>query len=296
MSGPSPDAFRFVFMTDCQLGCYATFSGLTAADVQAYAARGMRVGAVPAVSGWDWDARRLADAVAAAQQLSPAFVVVGGDMVDDAASAGQYADVRRLTAPLEPRLHWVPGNHDCAPDAITPTPQSLAAYRRRFGPDHYAFSVSGAACIVVNTVVLANPGAVADELDAQLGFVEEAVRAAREDGAATILVFGHHPLFTAAADEPDTYWNIPLVRRRPLLELFKAFGVRAYFCGHWHRNGGGWDETVEVAVTGPVGYPLGADPPGFRVVDVDGDRVSHRYLVTPQSVAPSSRGGAWTHP
>lgn len=295
MSGRSTHAFRFIFMTDCQLGCYASFSGLTEADVEAYAGRDMQVEAVPSVSGWEWDARRLADAVAATKELAPAFVVVGGDMVDDAASDGQYAEVRRLTAPLEPRLHWVPGNHDCAPDARVPTAQSLAAYRHRFGSDRYTFSVNGTACIVVNTVVLANPEAVADELDAQLGFVEDALRTARDDGAATILVFGHHPLFTATPDEPDTYWNVPLVRRRPLLDMFRDFGVRAYFCGHWHRNGGGWDDSVEVVVTGPVGYPLGADPPGFRVVDVNGDQVTHRYVATEHAVAPSIGGGAWIH-
>src|SRR5438876_12280888 len=66
--------------------------------------------------------------------------------------------------------------------------------------------------------------------------------------------------------------------RRPILDLLTGYGVRAFFCGHWHRNGGGWDRGVEVVVTGPVGYPLGDDPSGFRVVDVDGDRVEHHYV------------------
>jgi hypothetical protein len=31
-------------------------------------------------------------------------------------------------------------------------------------------------------------------------------------------------------------------------------------------------------VTGPVGYPLGTDPSGLRVVDVDGECLQHRYV------------------
>ena len=64
------------------------------------------------------------------------------------------------------------------------------------------------------------------------------LRAARLRRSRRVLLFGHHPLFTQAPDEPDSYWNIPVERRRPILDLLKAHGVRAFFCGHWHRNGG----------------------------------------------------------
>lgn len=270
--------FRFVFMADCQLGCYATFSGMTAAQVETYAARDMRVEAVPAVTGWEWDAQRLREAVDAANGLSPAFVVVGGDMVDDPRDAGQHGALAGAVASLTSPVHWIAGNHDCADDGVAPTPDTLHSYRYRFGPDRYTFTHEGAFFIALNTCVLAHPEHVPRELDAQLSFLERALNDARRERARHTIVFGHHPLFTADPDEPDSYWNVPQPQRADLLALLKTFGARAFFSGHWHRNGGGWDDGLEVVVTGPVGYPLGADPSGFRIVDVTDDAVAHRYV------------------
>jgi serine/threonine-protein phosphatase CPPED1 len=271
--------FRFLFMADCQLGCYASFSGLSAAEAAAYADRDMVVAPVPRVQGWAWDAERLTAAVAAANRLRPAFVVMGGDMVDDPHDDGQRAAVHRIAGELDGiPIHWVPGNHDCADDSLVPTAQSLADYRRRFAPDHGVFEHDGAVFLTINTVVLDHPEQVADELDAQMAFLADTLRDARRQRARHVIVFGHHPLFTRHPDEPDTYWNLPLQRRREVSALLRAFGVRAFFCGHWHRNGGGWDDGLEVVVTGPVGYPLGTDPSGFRIVTVTDDAVEHQYV------------------
>ena len=271
--------FRFLFMADCQLGCYASFSGMAVPDAERYAARDMLVAPVPHVEGWEWDARQFEQAVHAANRLRPDLVIVGGDMVDDPASEGQYAELLRITARLDGiPIHWVPGNHDAAFDCVAPTASSLAAYRSRFGADHYAFEHAGVTFVVVNTVVWDHPEHVAEELDSQLAFLETTLRAARQQRSRHILVFGHHPLFTQRVNEPDSYWNIPVARRRELLRMLQAFGIRAFFCGHWHRNGGGWDDGLEVVVTGPVGYPLGTDPSGFRIIDVADDQIDHRYV------------------
>lgn len=273
-------AFRFVFMADCQLGCYATFSGLDDGDVARFAERDMVVRAVPPVTGFAWDASRYAQAVEAANALRPDFVVMGGDMVDDPDDEAQYAELLRVTAALEVPMHWVPGNHDIGHDTNVPTTASMAAYRRRFGPDHYAVQHRGATLLVVDTAVWVHADRVPDEWDAQLADLRAQLAAARARGG-PIIVCGHHPLFTRSPDEPDDYWNVPTERRTLLLDLLEGHGVRLYLCGHWHRNGGGVRGDLEVAVTGPVGYPLGHDPSGFRVVHVDGDDVSHDYRPLP---------------
>jgi serine/threonine-protein phosphatase CPPED1 len=275
-------AFRFVFMTDCQLGCYASFSGMTAEQVQSYSARDMRVEVAPPTTGWAWDQDRLRAAIAATNGIDPAFVVVGGDMVDDPSSEGQLEALREEFAALRSPVHWVAGNHDCSPDAQAPTPASLRDYRVRFGTDHWAFTHNGVACIALNSVVLSHPDSVPGELAAQMSFLEQSLEVARTDGARFILLFGHHPLFTADPDEPDTYWNVPRAQREDVLRLCAAFGVRAYFCGHWHRNARAHAGRLEVVVTGPVGYPLGEDPSGLRVVDVDELGVSHHYVALPE--------------
>lgn len=271
------EGFRFVFMADCQLGCYATFSGMTEEDVERFAKRDMTVEIVPPVEGFEWDARHYEKAVALANELDPEFVVMGGDMVDDPDDDDQYREVLRITRALDPPMYWVPGNHDIGEDTNVPTATSIAAYRERFGDDHYAFQHRGATLIVVDTVVWAHAEVVPDEWASQLRFLEEALVAGRDRGG-PILVFGHHPLFTRDPDEPDSYWNVPSSRRGMLLDLLDAHGAAAFLCGHWHRNGGGRYGGLDVAVTGPVGYPLGSDPSGFRVVDVGPDGVRHRYL------------------
>ncbi|HUH06526.1 MAG TPA: metallophosphoesterase [Egibacteraceae bacterium] len=282
--------FRFLFMADCQLGCYASFSGMTPADVGRYAARGMLVEPSSRVDGWEWDARRFSEAVDAANRLRPDLVLMGGDMVNDPAVEGQYADVMAIASRLDGiPIHWVPGNHDIAFDGTAPTAAGLAEYRERFGPDHYAFEHRGSAFIVVNTVIWDRPENLGDQLDEQLAFLETSLRQARRDRSRHVLVFGHHPLFTQSPDEPDSYWNIPRARRRQVLELLTAFGARAFFCGHWHRNGGGWAGDLEVVVTGPVGYPLGVDPSGFRIVEVSDERVEHRYVAL-DGVAAAGQG------
>jgi len=264
-------------MADCQLGCYATFSGMTAADVADFAERDMMVEIAPKVTGFAWDASRYETAIDMANRLHPDFVVLGGDMVDDPDDDDQFLEVQRITASLESPMHWVAGNHDVATDGNVPTAASVAKYRARFGADHYAFQHRGATLIVVDTVVWANADEVPDEWHAQLAFLESELAAADQRGG-PIVVFGHHPLFTRDPYEPDDYWNVPLARRQVVLDLMDRHGASTFFCGHWHRNGGGRHRGVDVVVTGPVGYPLGIDPSGFRVVDVGPDGVTHHYV------------------
>ncbi|MDX1511002.1 MAG: metallophosphoesterase [Nitriliruptorales bacterium] len=271
------EPFRFIFMADCQLGCYASFSGLSDDEVTAFAQRGMTVSSFPKVAGFDWDAANYRRAIAQANEIAPDFVVMGGDMVDDPFDEGQYEAVREITEDLRSRMFWVPGNHDAGDDTDHPTARSLAHYRERFGPDHYAFEHKGASFIVVNTVVWSHAEMVPAEWEEQLAALEQSLAEARERGG-PIIVFGHHPLFLRDPQEADDFFNVPRVRRDPLLDLLADHGVTAYFCGHWHRNGGGTHRGVEVVISGAVGFPLGDDPSGLRIVDVGPDGLSHTYV------------------
>lgn len=268
-------AFRFIFMADCQLGAYATFSGITPDEVAGYEARGMKVKVLPPYSGFEWDADRYREAIAAANALRPSFVVMGGDMVDSNADPDQLDALREITAGLDPDIpmHWVPGNHDAAADALVPTAESLAWYREQFGPDRYTFDVGDIRFVVMNTVVLDHPEQVPDEFEEQMAFLDHTVvRADRR-----VVLLGHHPLFLADANEPDDYWNLPAGPRKRLLDLIHANEVPVGFAGHWHRNGIARDGGFEMVTSGPVGVPLGDDPSGFTVVDVDSSSIKHHY-------------------
>jgi len=265
-------------MADCQLGAYASFSGLSEDDVVRYAADDMRIWSVPATQGFEWDADNFRAAVAAANAMRPQFVAMGGDMIDDLTSEAQYEAVMEIAAGLDRDIpmRWVPGNHDIALDAVVPTPHSIDKYRELFGRDYYSFESGPARFVVLNTVVLDHPEEVSSELEDQLDFFEFELRAAAEAGQQTILM-GHHPLFTRAPDEPDTYWNVPAERRRLLLEKIHRYAAQVMFAGHWHRNSYATDGGFEMVTSGAVGYPLGSDPSGFRVVHVESDAIRHEY-------------------
>lgn len=271
-------AFEFVFLADCQLGAYATFSGLTEHDVDVFAARGMRVEAVPRVEGFEWDAARYREAIAAVNRIRPSFVVMGGDMVDDPDSEAQYEELMRITSELDPDIpmHWVPGNHDIGVDTVVPTPASIARYCAAFGPDYYAFDHADLRCIVLDTVVIDHPEETEGQLEEQFDFLGWEMERLLDDHKRGV-VFGHHPLFIQHVDEDDTYWNLPRSRRLRLLEAFRRGGIGHAFAGHWHRNSIARDGDFEMVTSGAVGYPLGDDPPGLRTVRVEPSRIVHEY-------------------
>src|SRR3989304_4809917 len=140
-------------ITDSQIGRDATFSWCTEEQIEQYATMGMRVRPPPRVEGFEWDSRQYRKAIEIANHLRPDFVVVGGDMVDDANAEDQLDELMAVTARLDRSIpmYWVPGNHDIAPDALVPDSASIASYRDAFGPDYYVFEVAGTRFLVVNT-------------------------------------------------------------------------------------------------------------------------------------------------
>lgn len=272
--------FRFCFLADMQLGAYASFSGLDEADVARYAEQmGMAVEARPPVEGHEWDADRYRETVEAVNGLRPDLVVIGGDMVDDPSDRAQYDAFMEITNHIDPSVpvRWVPGNHDIAPDTVVPTPDSIASYRAAFGSDYFALDLGPLRIIGLDTVVIDHPEEVPGELEAQMAFLAGQLTGAGPSGLTPVLV-GHHPLFTSHPDEPDDYWNLPLERRRPILDLIHDHGVPLMLAGHWHRNAHARDGAFEMVTSGPVGVPLGTDPSGFRIIEADGRALRHRYV------------------
>ena len=107
-------------------------------------------------------------AIATANRLKPAFVVVTGDLVNKAGDAAQCDEYLRICAKLDRKipLFHVAGNHDAGGDRA-----SLDAYRARFGPDHFSFRQGNLLGIVFNTN-LCMPKADAELAAAQAGVAE----------------------------------------------------------------------------------------------------------------------------
>lgn len=214
--------------------------------------------------------------VANVNRLKPDFVVITGDLINkpgDPAQLSEYDRIRKQIAPTIP-VYEMPGNHDIE---NAPTPERLAAYRAKYGPDRYVFRHKNVLGIVLNSTVIHTPDKVPAELAAQDAWVRTELAKAKATDAKHIIVFQHHPWFIAKADEDDSYFNLPKVRREPLLALFREAGVKTLVSGHYHQNAVAADGGFEAITTGAVGRPLGMSESGFRIFHVTDTAVTHRY-------------------
>lgn len=215
-------------------------------------------------------------AVAAANRLKPAFVIITGDLVNLMGDPAQIAEYKRIAAKLDPsiQLYSVPGNHDVG---NKPNPGILTAYRKAFGADYYTFKNGDLFAIVLNSGLISDPSGSLQESEKQLKWLNMAFKKAKKSGCKSIVVFQHHPFFLQTPDEKDQYFNIPTPIRKKYLQLFRENSVSHVFAGHLHKNAFGKDGNMEMVTTGPVGRPLGKDPSGFRIVVVNGNHLKHTY-------------------
>jgi 3',5'-cyclic AMP phosphodiesterase CpdA len=77
--------------------------------------------------------------------IRPAFVLIGGDLIDDPNSDDQTEEFLAITAGVDPEIpvHLVPGNHDIAPDAVFPLPVDRPISRSDSGPTGTPSSTTG---------------------------------------------------------------------------------------------------------------------------------------------------------
>lgn len=216
-------------------------------------------------------------AIQEANRLRPSFVVVTGDLVNrpfDTAQIQEYHQVIKGLASDIP-LYSVAGNHDVG---NKPSLENILAYNRMFGADYYSFKCNSMLGIVLNSVYLSFPDSVKEKTDEQEKWLIQLLDSTKEQKFKHIMVFLHHPLFLKTADEKDEYFNIPLETRKRYLDLFKKYGIKYVFAGHYHRNAYGMSEGIQMITTGPVGKPLGNDPSGFRIITIKGNHVDHQYV------------------
>lgn len=151
-----------------------------------------------------------------------------GDVVDDDLSL--YPSMIAATASLGvPWLH-LPGNHDL--DMAAGDAQSLATFRRHFGPDTFAWEEAEASFILLDNVIWQpgqRPAYVGGLRPAQFAFLEDYLRSARRE---RLLVLAMHiPLFEA--DGRDTFRDADRARLFALLEPFPRVLVLS---GHTHTQ------------------------------------------------------------
>lgn len=215
-------------------------------------------------------------AIASANRLKPAFVIVCGDLVNRTGDTAQIAEYKRIAAKLDPSipLYNVAGNHDVS---NTPTAKSLADYRKNFGPDYYTFQYHNLYGIVLNSSLVYDSSKSPQEAAKQDAWLHATLEGTKKFKNKNIVVFEHIPWFINNIDEKNGYFNIPIKTRKEYIELLKKYGVKYVFAGHLHKNAIGTDGNLTIVTTGPIGKPLGKDSSGFRIVTVNGDKFNYPY-------------------
>ena len=226
-------------------------------------------------------------AIATANRLKPAFVVITGDLINKGGDGAQAAEYKRISAKLDPkiRLFSVPGNHDVGNE---PTAESLASYRERFGKDYYSFRVGDIAGFVLNSNLEKGVKNVQAEAAKMEDWFRTELAKAKQEGVKNLIVFQHIPFFVKDANEAEVYNNVPLETRQRYLKLLHDYGVRYIFAGHLHYNAGARDGEIEEIISGPVGMPLQDGKSGLRIVNVTAQGVTHKYLSFRRTAGNSS--------
>src|SRR5215471_426386 len=167
-------------------------------------------------------------AIATANRLKPAFVIITGDLINKAGDAAMTSEYKRITAKLDPKikLYSAPGNHDVGNE---PTAESLALYRERFGADYYSFRAGDIAGIVLNSNLEKGTEKVPAEASKMEAWLRGELERAKRSAAKHIIVFQHISFFLKDAGEEDQYFNIPKVVRERYLRLLHEYGVQQVF-------------------------------------------------------------------
>ncbi len=217
----------------------------------------------------------------------PAFVMVCGDLTHLPGNPVQIAEYKRLMSLVDPGIpvYPVPGNHDYHVDI---TAESVALYRKTYGPDWYAFDRNGWRFIGISSPLMQLPDKNPAETKAQDIWLENTLAASKR--ARGIVVFMHHPFYDASIDEEDGYHAIGKVNRRKYLDLFANHGVCAVFSGHRHKTIPEW-EYRGVRLINTNGLVRSFDQtPGLRVVSIREDGLSHVFY--PPDGLPALPDGA----
>lgn len=185
----------------------------------------------------------------------------------------QEKDFLNIYSELDPEipLVCVCGNHDVG---NRPSKDTIANYQNTFGDDYFSFWHQGVHFIVLNSQLYENCSLTKDLAKAQDDWLDYQLT----KNAKHKLMFQHIPWFLKSPDEPKQYFNIEIDLRKRMLNKFRSSNVGKIFCGHYHRNAGGWDgPSLELVVTSAIGGQIGDDPHGMRIVKVYENEIQHEY-------------------
>lgn len=261
-----PDRFAFVFMADMHLGRRE-----------------------PSIS-------KLKASISEMNDLKPkpAFLLAQGDICLQAGVGDKYAECLKLA---KMPVRNGAGNHEMMLRHEDPRDD----FERFFGPSYYSFDWGPIHCVVLDGN---KPIPHQEGWKAVHGAVEGnelawlAADLAAQPKGKPIVVGVHIPIVSSYPERRNhnpkdaPYWE--MTNSKVLTDLFARHGVRLVLQGHMHENERTTVEAVEyvssISISGSwwksgAGFERGVDncPRGYRIISVDGQKVTHRYQSTAES-------------
>jgi 3',5'-cyclic AMP phosphodiesterase CpdA len=225
------------------------------------------------MGGYEHDVKSFTLAVEQINALKPDFVLICGDLVNKASDKKSWIDFKRIKSGFKIPCHCAAGNHDVE---NKPTAESLKLYRETIGDDYDSFDHKGFTFVVANTQLWKAP--LAGESEKHDAWFKETLAAAKKRNQPVIVV-GHYPLFVKDPEEEEHYSNLPLAKRREILELCEANGVVAFLAGHTHRLVINEHKGIQMVNGETTSRNTDGRPMGFRWWDVDADmQMQHRFV------------------
>ncbi len=253
-----------IFLTICEFG-YAQdktggFSFVQMCDTQL------------GMGGYEHDVSTFKAAVKQINAMKPDFVVICGDLVHKS-NDKSFADFNSIRAGFTLPCYCAAGNHDVENE---PTEQTLQRYREKIGKDYYSVKHKGFTIVVANTQLWKAP--VKGESYRHDAWFKRTLIAAKAK-ASPVIVVVHYPLFVKQPYEKDAYFNLPLVKRKEILDLCEENGVAAFLGGHTHRLVINEYKGIQLVNGETTSKNFDKRPMGFRWWDVSHDqKLKHRFV------------------
>jgi Icc-related predicted phosphoesterase len=217
------------------------------------------------MGGYEADVARFKQAVKQINSLQPDFVVICGDLVNDA-NEHSFTDFKAIAAGFKMPCYCAPGNHDVS---NTPTLETLRHYRAAMGKDYYAFEHNGYAFVVANTSLWKAP--LPAEFEKHDSWFKETLEKAERKNE-SIFVISHYPLYVKRPEETNSYYNLPVAKRQELLSLFERCGVVAHLAGHTHKTITNEFHGIQMVCSQTTSKNFDQQPFGFRLWYVGGTK------------------------
>ncbi len=230
--------------------------------------------------GYEHDMQSFNIAVNQINALNPDFGIICGDLVNDR-NDSSFTDFKEIRQRFNMPCYSAPGNYDVG---NVPNNTTLDYYRRTIGEDYYKFQNKGYSFLVVNTQLWKVD--LKNEYEKHDNWFRETLK---DNGKNEnpVLVIGHYPLYVESIEEEETYHNLPLIKRKEVMELFKQNNVVAFITGHTHKTIINNYENIQLVSGGATSKNIDGSPLGFRTWEVSFDTITQNF-VTLQPVKNTS--------